>query len=114
MDAKPQPLRIVYAPSALAELDEIWNWNLERNGFNQAQAYLTFLRSEVDALGTDYERGREVSTRPELRYVTLRWSGRGHGHVVVYQIDLPRNRVIVAHVFHTRQNWEQHLKRARP
>ena len=113
MGRKPQALRVIFSPTALKELNEIWEWNLDKNGFNQAKAYLAFLRGHFDALRTEYPHGRTVSTRPDLQFVTMRWSQGGHGHIAVYQIDSASGVLTIAHVFHTRQNWEQTLKRER-
>ena len=113
MDAKPPTLRVIYAPTALYELDEIWNWNLDANGIGQAKAYVTFLRGHMDALSVDYAGGKTVSVRPDLQFITMRWRKGGHGHIAVYQIDLREQTLTIAHVFHTRKNWEHILTEER-
>jgi len=109
--AEPAPLSVIYSPAALNELEENWDWNVEHNGIDQARAYRRFLTDEINALSVKYDDGRRVSTRPDLRFVTMFWSTGGHGHVAVYKVDHGTGTVIVAHVFHTRQNWEEKMKR---
>lgn len=108
--AKTQQLAIVFSRVALRELNEIWDWNVERNGQQQASAYIDFLRQHISALAKGYERGRAVSTRPDLRFISIQWPKAKHKHIAVYHIDLQAQQVIIAHVFHSRQNWEQTLE----
>lgn len=110
MDAKSPALAVIYSPTALDELDEIWDWNLEHNGFNQAQAYRQFLLENINSLAVQHNSGRTVATRSDLRFILMKWSTSGYGHVAVYQVDAGAATVTIAHVFHTSQNWRQKLK----
>ena len=47
-----------YTPEALANLDEIWDWNAERYGNVHADTYLEFLRNRTDRLSADHASGR--------------------------------------------------------
>jgi hypothetical protein len=42
MDPEKQPLNVVYAPSALEELDGIWNYNARTYSAEHAFAYIDF------------------------------------------------------------------------
>lgn len=111
MDAEPQPLELIYAPVALREIDEIWDWNLENNGYEQAQAYVAFLRDRISSLVTEHQSHVALIGRPDLRFMVMKWSAGGHSHIAVYKVNLDRGTVTIAHVFHTRQNWKQALKK---
>jgi len=103
----PERLTVVYARSALKQLDEIWDWNRQRYGAGHADQYLEFLRRHIDALDSEHRRGKQVSSRPELSYILIRRKSRGHGHIAVYQVDV--GQVNVLHVFHSAQNWQARL-----
>jgi plasmid stabilization system protein ParE len=111
MDAKPATLKVIYTPRALRELDENWDWNVEHNGFDQARAYRKFLTGHIDALSANHNEGRTVTPRRDLRFISMTWPKATHSHIAVYQVDLDAATVTVAHVFHSRQNWEQKVKK---
>ena len=108
MESAPR-LTVVYSPVALAELEEIWEWNIERQGARQAREYRQFLLAEINELGASFDLGRLVTSRPDLRFVTLRWRIGGPGHVVVYRVGEEAGVVTIAHIFHTRQDWKSRL-----
>jgi len=103
----PEKLTVVYAASALNQLDEIWDWNRRHYGVGHANQYLEFLRRHIDALDGEHRRGKQVASRPELRYIVIRRKSRGHGHIAVYQVD--GKQVNVLHVFHSAQDWQAKL-----
>src|SRR2546421_5125723 len=104
MDTKEPPLIVLVTPEAQSELIEIWNWNAIDRGIRHADAYLKFLEGQIDDLAENYDKGRTVGTRPELRYILMRRKSRGHGHVAVYTVV--GSVVTVVHVFHTAQDWQ--------
>ncbi|MBS0209742.1 MAG: type II toxin-antitoxin system RelE/ParE family toxin [Planctomycetes bacterium] len=101
------PLSVVRSPTALNELHGIWRWNVERYGLAHADVYVALLERAIDVLGEAYNRGRPVAGRPDLRYIIVRRKAKGHGHVVAYRVD--EQHVNILHVFHTAQNWQEHL-----
>ncbi len=101
-------LTVIYAANALAELDEIWDWNEEFYSANHADQYVAFLQRHIDKLGEDHQRGQSLSFRSELRYIFIRRRSKGYGHVAVYRVD--QERVNVLHVFHSAQDWRTKLK----
>jgi len=92
---------------AQGELAEIWAWNVKDKGIRRADSYIQFLKKSILTLCRTYAKGRIVSTRPEFRFATFRQNMRGHGHIAVYMIE--GNDVVVLHVFHTSQDWENKL-----
>jgi plasmid stabilization system protein ParE len=104
---KKLTLPVLIPPSVLDELHGIWLWNAERYSPAHADAYLAFLKKHIYGLESRYGRGKAVTIRPDLRYITIRRSGRGHGHVTVYRFD--DKQVDVLHVFHTAQDWQNKL-----
>ena len=98
---------VVYAHKAIAELEAIWQWNLEHYSPDHADRYIEYLRENIDALSDGYDRGKRVGFRPDLRYILIRRKSRGHGHVAVYAVN--ESQVRVLHVFHSAQDWRAKL-----
>lgn len=96
-------LTVIRSPSAVAELHAIWQWNAERYGLDHADDYLRFIEQRIDRLSYDHAQGGVVHERADLRYITVRRRTRGHGHVIVYRCD--DRRVVIAHIFHSAQDW---------
>lgn len=103
---KPQ-LKVIRAPTAIGELHAVWRWNAEHYGVDHADRYLRFLKDAIERLATGYAEGKEVVTRPDLRYLLIRRRRKGHGHVAVYNFD--DKDVHILHIFHTAQDWPTKL-----
>jgi plasmid stabilization system protein ParE len=72
MSAKSRSaLPVVYAPLALQDLDEVWDWNEKTYGPDHAMRYVDFLERHIDALGENHSRGRGVESHPELCYIQI-------------------------------------------
>jgi plasmid stabilization system protein ParE len=97
-----------YTPEALVDLDVIWDWNAQTYGNVHADAYIEFLRKETDRLDTEYTRGRIVPTVSTLRYRMIQKKKRGHGHVVIYEVN-GTVLVRILRYFHTAQDWQSKL-----
>jgi plasmid stabilization system protein ParE len=100
-------VKVVISPRAASDLDEIWNWNVDSRDIHNADAYLAFLLQRIGRLRKTYSEGKIVPTRPDLRYVLMIRRTGGHGHVAAYSIEV--NEVVVAHIYHTAQNWQGSL-----
>lgn len=96
-------LTLEFAAEALGDLDEIWDWNAMTWGSVHAHAYVAFLRSQTEKLTVFATPGKPVPTSGKYRYSTIKWKNRGHGHVVVFEIDGPILRVL--RYFHTARDW---------
>ena len=100
-------MNVVYAPVALNELDEVWDWNARRYDASHATGYLRFLREGIANLSHEHGNGKVVEANPALRHITLRRRLKADGHVVVYRVESQAVRVL--HVFHTKQDWQKGL-----
>ena len=98
-------LVLVTTAEALADLDEIWDWNAAAYGKSHADRYIAFLKSQADNLPASPV-GRSIASTAYL-YRVLRRKSKGYGHVVVFEIDGSIIRVI--RYFHTAQNWQAKL-----
>ncbi|HEX3871667.1 MAG TPA: type II toxin-antitoxin system RelE/ParE family toxin [Pirellulales bacterium] len=105
-------LSVIYAWSALRELDIIWEWNEKTYSRRHAADYMAFLEEHINALGRRYEHGKTLNLRADLRYIVIRRKAKGHGHIAVYRYD--DKEVNVLHVFHTAQNWPVTLTAEQP
>lgn len=110
---KEKTLEIRYSLVARRELAHIWDYNAETRGVGQANAYEDFLLSHIERLPLEPRRGREVDEFPELRSLTLLKRAGGDGHVVIYQVDEAGGYVDVLHVYHTKQDIQNRLRKER-
>jgi plasmid stabilization system protein ParE len=87
----------------------IWDFNAQTRGHLEADRWDSFLRTTIEKLTTDYDRGRSVGNAPEIRFITARKRPKAHGHIVVFQIDYEAMRIRILHIFHTSQDWQNKL-----
>ncbi len=104
-------MKVVFAAKARVQLDEIWDYNARTYGAGHAGEYIEFLLSGIEELAKEGTDGRTVDGFPLLRAKTLKRGRRGHGHVVIYQVDEDAGIVKIWSVFHTRQDVEGRLRR---
>jgi|SRR5579871_861946 len=109
MARKAPKLRVVYRERATLALLEVWDWNAEQYKPELADKYLAFLKRATDNLGTTYVQGRPVPTRPDFRYSLFKQRSRGFGHVAVYKVT--EDAVEVLDIFHSAQDWHEHVRR---
>jgi plasmid stabilization system protein ParE len=97
-----------YTPEALANLDEIWDWNAEQYGRVHADSYIEFLRKRTDRLSAEYASGKPVRANPKLFCSVIQRKKKRHGHIVVYEVN---DDVVVRilRYFHTAQDWQNKL-----
>ncbi len=104
-------LALVYSPESLADLDEIWEWNVGSYGVMHADAYISFLTSATLRL-TQFDTPGDPIPASSYRYAILRRRRKGHGHVVAFTVE---NRTLFAwHYYHTSQDWQIQLLSGRP
>ena len=109
MARKPSKLTVNYTFLARRTLGEIWIWNAKKYGANHADSYIQFLRFEADKLATVRAEGRPVPTRADYRYIIIKKSPRGHGHLAIYTTT--DTTVEVLGFYHTRQDWQGKVER---
>jgi plasmid stabilization system protein ParE len=108
MASKPPRVIVDYTPEALANLDEIWDWNAGRYGRVHADSYLQFLRKRTDRLLADPATGKFVPINPKLFYRVIQRKKKRHGHIVVYEV-IDDKVVRILRYFHTAQDWQNDL-----
>jgi plasmid stabilization system protein ParE len=102
-------LAVIYSATANKEIQGVWKHNAEfYSSADHATDYVKFLYERMENLSTAYEDGKAVETNDKLRYITMKRSSRGNGHITVYRIT--KTAVRSVHVFHTSQNWENKVK----
>lgn len=109
MARKSPKLTVNYTRLARINLAEIWNWNAEKYSPGHANAYVAFLEARADELQNTYEEGKRVAARADYRYVTVKRSPQGHGHLIVYLVT--DTSVEVLAFLHTRQDWQGKIER---
>jgi len=102
-------LNVVVSPKAASDLDQIYRYNAKKRGLTPADRYIAFLRTKIASLAIDYDEGKPVEVRPNLRYLLMKKRSGGDGHIAVYRIEDATATVRVLHVFHTKQDWENKL-----
>ena len=109
MATRTPALAIIYAASALKELDKIWDYNADLYASAEhATKYVDFLKTRINTLATDHARGKEVETNAGLRYITMKRNPSGDGHAAVYRVKNKAVRIV--HIFHTKQDWPSKVK----
>ncbi len=101
-------LEVWFSDAAHIELHGIWTWNAVTFGSKRANDYLRFIYREVERLSRFPSMGREVPDYPGLRRVLIKRRSRGHGHILFFRIQ--GDRLEVAHIFHTSQDWQLRLE----
>jgi toxin ParE1/3/4 len=95
-------MRFVISPRARADIDDIWNYTVERWGERQAEIYLRLLKAAVDAVAKDPDIGRECDeVRAGYRRYTV------GSHVLFYRVIA--TAVVVVRILHQRMDVERHL-----
>lgn len=105
-------LPVVFAPTAIRDLEVIWHWNEKTYGRAHAARYIESLQRQIDALGSDHRRGRAIVSRSDLRYIELRHRSRSHRHIAVFSVSA--SAVNIVRVFHTAQDWQSILAQENP
>ena len=105
MGSEEPVLEIRYSIKAQQEVDGIWNYNAKTYASaDHANAYVDFLKMEIRKLVFEPEKGRIVSTNPKFRYLTMKLSTDGHGHIAIYRIT--KTAIQISRVLHTSQDWQ--------
>lgn len=100
-------LKIEHTANALADLDQIWEWNADKRGVQHATQYIAFLLAETSKLASLPTPGFPVPTSQLFRYSLIRRRSHGQGHLVVFTVETDKLRVL--RYLHTSQNWEETL-----
>jgi plasmid stabilization system protein ParE len=106
-------LVIVYSARAMKDLDAIWEYNAEFYGSAQhADNYVGFLQTQIRKLVDEPRKGKSIEINPRFRYLLMKWSPDGHGHIAVYRVS--QLRIRISRIFHSAQDWETKMRPRRP
>jgi plasmid stabilization system protein ParE len=106
-------LVIVYSARAVKDLDAIWDYNAEYYGSaRRADDYVGFLQTEIRILAVEPRKGKSIEINPRFRYLLMKWSLDGHGHIAVYRVT--KSAIRISRIFHTAQDWETKMKPRSP
>jgi toxin ParE1/3/4 len=94
--------RFVLTPRAQADVEEIWDYTVDRWGLDQAETYTRQLWKDIAAIADRPSRGRECSeVRPGYRQFP---SG---SHVLFYRSTA--TGIDVVRILHERMDYERHV-----
>lgn len=83
-------LTVIYSATANKQIQGIWKHKAEfYSSAEHATDYVNFLYGHMQKLSTDYEEGRTVETTEMFRFITMKRSTQGSGHIAVYRITKP-------------------------
>ena len=101
--------RIIYAPAALASLEDILTWTIEQFGDDQAERYTGQLVSRLEALAT----GRPPRAKPCAQLVQgrrdatgLSYYREGQHYLILRETE---DSLELVELFHSRMNIEARL-----
>jgi toxin ParE1/3/4 len=95
-------MRFIVSPRARADIDDIWDYTVERWGERQAEIYLRLVKAAVDAVATDPKVGRVCDdVRPGYRRYPV------GSHVLFYRVTA--TAIVAVRILHRRMDVERHL-----
>jgi len=109
MEPATPALAILYSIRAQKDIDEIWDYNAKTYASAaHANGYVDFLKGEIRKLASEPEKGKVVASNPKFRYLLMKWSTNGYGHIAVYRVT--KAAIRISRVFHTSRDWERKMK----
>ena len=97
-------MRLRYTSDALAHLDAIYDFLLERNA-TAARRVAADIRAAAEKL-----RDFPQMARPGAVSGTHEWVVRGTPYLLVYEIDEAHGEIRVLAIFHGAQNWKVEME----
>jgi toxin ParE1/3/4 len=95
-------VRVVLSPRAQADIDDIWEYTVERWGVRQAEIYVRLIKAAVEAVGADPGLGQNYD------YVRSGYRRYMVGsHVVLYRVTAAL--IVVVRILHQRMDVERHI-----
>lgn len=83
MASRKPRLNVSLSNKATRQLNEIYEYNLEKRGETIADRYIAFLRTKIASLAVDHGAGKAIESRPDLRYLLMIKRAGGDGHIAV-------------------------------
>jgi plasmid stabilization system protein ParE len=100
---------VILSPRAVANLNEIFDYNLAKRGHRAAEAYAEFLESSIDLIPKRRQSDPEIKGRRHTFAHTMTRRSKRDGHVAIYRVDEAAATITVLAVFHTKQNWPEQI-----
>jgi toxin ParE1/3/4 len=94
--------RFVLTPRAQDDLDEIWDYTVNRWGLDQAETYTRQLWKDIQTVADNASLGRECS---EVRAGYRQYPSGSH--VLFYRVL--KDSIDVVRILHERMDYERHL-----
>jgi toxin ParE1/3/4 len=95
-------MRLVVSPRAQADIDDIWEYTVERWGERQAETYIGIIKEGVDAIAANPAVGRPCDdVRPNYRRYPV------GSHVLFFRVRA--DEVVVVRILHQRMDVDRHL-----
>ena len=96
-------MRVEFTPGARRDIEEIWQYSVERFGSARTEAYLRDIQRAAEAIAEDPRRGRPCE---DIRAGYRKFSVGSH--VLFFRVAA--ERVIVVRILHRRMDFENRLK----
>ena len=98
---------IEFTPKARHDIEDIWDYSLERFGFDRAETYLREIQRAAETVAEDPRRGVVCdSIRSGYRKFSV------GSHVLFYRV--PDERIVIVRILHQRMDFERHLPATTP
>ena len=95
--------RLEFTPRARRDIDWIWDYSVEKFGFDRAEAYLREIQLAARTVTEDPGRGLACDDiRPGYRKFSV------GSHVLFFRASA--NRVVIVRILHSRMNFDRHFR----
>ena len=101
-------MKILYSSEGLEELEQILEWNSRRYSVDHAKSYIDWLKQQIELVELDLDITLPVPERENYRMLLMRRPSATDGHIAI--LEFRDQRIIVLHIFHTKQDWQNSIK----
>ena len=102
-------MQVILSPRAMADLNDIFDYNLAKRGRQAAETYAEFLESSIELIPDRWQSDLNVGGRLDTFAHTITRRSKRDGHVAIYRVDEAAATITVLAVFHTKQNWPEQI-----
>jgi toxin ParE1/3/4 len=95
--------KYTFSPRARGDLEEIWDYTVERWGQTQAETYMRTIQDAIESVAIAPRRGRSCD---EIRRGYFKFAVGSH--IVLYR--LTKSAVDVVRILHQRMDFNRHLQ----
>jgi toxin ParE1/3/4 len=95
--------RLEFTPRVQRDIEEIWEYSLERFGLDKAEAYLRGIQRAAETASEDPRRGSACDEiRPGYRKFSV------GSHVLFFRTS--KTRVVIVRILHQRMDFDRHIR----